>query len=188
MSQTCSSCGGAGKIITEYCPKCHGKGVVRVTRNIEVNFPAGVDNDSQLRVKGEGEVGSAGPGDLYIFSKIKLHPVFQRNGNDLYMELPVSFVKAALGSEVSVPTLNGNGSMKIPSGTQSGKIFRLKGKGMSDVHGGSTGDQYVKVMLEVPTHLSSEQRKLLEEYARISGEQVNEGGDSFSEKIKKVFK
>jgi molecular chaperone DnaJ len=187
MSQTCSQCGGQGKIITEYCPACQGKGSVRVMRNLEVNFPAGVDNDSQLRLRGEGEVAAGGAGDLYIYIRIKPHDTFERKGNDLYSVLPVSFVKVALGSEVSVPTLNGSVKMKIPAGTQSGKVFRLKGKGMPDLHSGATGDQYVQVMVEVPRRLSSEQRRLLEEYARVSGEDVPDG-DSFAEKIKKVFK
>ena len=189
MAQTCSQCRGEGKIITEYCPKCNGKGVNRVTRNIEISFPAGVDNDSQLRVKGEGEIGKAGRGDLYVLIRVRPHATFQRNGNDVHMQMPVSFVKAALGAEVSVPTLNGSVSMKIPAGTQSGKIFRLRGKGIPDLHhGGSPGDQYVRVMLEVPARLTVEQKRLLEEYARVSGEIVDQPGDSFAEKMKKVFK
>ena len=188
MSQTCSQCRGEGKIITEFCPQCQGQGAVRVTRNIEVKFPAGVDNNSQLRVKGEGEVGAAGRGDLYISLGIKPHPTFQREGRDVYMQLPVSFIKAALGAEVSVTTLNGNVSMKIPSGTQSARTFRLKGKGMPDLQGGTQGDQYVQVMLQVPERLTSEQRRLLEEYARISGENLGQGDDSLTEKLKKVFK
>jgi len=188
MSQTCSQCRGEGQVITEYCPKCHGKGMARVVRNIEVNFPAGIDNDSQLRVRGEGEVTTAGRGDLYIFVRIKPHSVFHRDGNDLHLELPVNFVKAALGAEVSVPTLNGSVSMKIPAGTQSGKVFRLRGKGMPDVHGGEGGDQYVRVMLQVPTKLSAEQKRLLEEFARVSGEEVQNPDESLTEKIKKVFR
>ncbi len=188
MAQTCSQCGGQGKIITEYCPKCQGEGAIRVTRNIEVKFPAGVDNDSQLRVRSEGEVGANGRGDLYISIGIKPHAMFQRERRDIYTQLPLSFVKAALGAEVSVVTLNGNVSMRIPSGTQSGRTFRLKEKGMPDLHGSTQGDQYVQVMIQVPERLSSEQRKLLEEYARVSGEDVSGSEDSFAEKIKKVFK
>lgn len=188
MAQTCSQCHGEGKIITEYCPKCNGKGVHRLVRNIEISFPAGVDNDSQLRIKGEGEVGAAGRGDLYVLIRVRPHATFQRDGNDIHLQLPVSFVKAALGAEVTVPTLNGSVSMKIPPGTQSGKVFRLRGKGMPDLHGGAPGDQYVRVMLEVPARLTAEQKRLLEEYARISGEMVDQGGDSFAEKMKKVFK
>lgn len=190
MAQTCPQCQGRGQVITEYCPKCGGKGVVRVTRKIDVNIPAGVDNDTRLRVKGEGEYGPSGRGDLYLYLAVKPHEVFERRDRDLYLELPLSFVKAALGAEVSVPTLSGDVSMKVPAGTQSGKIFRLKGKGMPDIHSGSPGDQYVRVMISVPSHVNAEQRRLLEDYARISGETAGAGvpGDSFSEKIKKVFK
>ena len=188
MAQTCSQCHGQGKITTEYCPKCNGKGSNRVVRNIEISFPAGVDNDSQLRVKGEGEIGTAGRGDLYVLIRVRPHTAFQRNDKDIHMQLAVSFVKAALGAEVSVATLNGSVSMKIPAGTQSGKVFRLRSKGMPDLHGGSPGDQYVRVMLEVPSRLTVEQKRLLEEYARVSGEIVDQAGDSFAEKMKKVFK
>ena len=143
MAQTCSTCSGRGKIITDYCPQCNGKGVVRVTRNIDVSIPPGVDNDTRLRVKGEGEVGSAGAGDLFIYILVRPHATFQRDGKDLQMSLSVSFVKAALGGEMIVPTLSGNVTMKIPPGTQSGRVFRLKAKGMPDLHGGAPGEQYV---------------------------------------------
>ncbi len=187
MRQTCSQCGGEGKVITELCPDCQGQGVIRVTRNIEVKIPPGVDNNSRIRVREEGEVGPGGRGDLYLFVRVLPHRIFQREGKDLYMELPVSFVKAALGGEVKVPTLNGQVTMKIPSGTQSGKTFRLRGKGMPDLYRGTPGDQYVKIMIQVPTRLNSQQKALLEQYAQISGEEVN-GNESFKEKIKKVFK
>jgi len=186
MAQTCSACGGQGKVITEYCPKCNGKGSVRVTRNIDVTIPPGVDNSSRLRIRNEGEVGSGGPGDLYIYISVKPHAVFARDGKDIKMALPVSFIKASLGGEAKVPTVNGSVSMKIPAGTQSGKIFRLRGKGMPDVHRGATGDQYVQIMIQVPKSLNPQQKRLLEEYARISGEEVD-GNTSIKEKIKKVF-
>ena len=188
MQQTCSACNGRGQIITEYCPKCRGKGANRVTRTIDVNIPAGVDNSSRLRVGGEGEVGKAGFGDLYLYIHVLPHDIFQRDGNDIYMQLLLSFVTAALGGEVSVPTIDGNVEMKIPAGTQSGKIFRLKGKGMPSLRGGYSGEQYVKVMLQVPKKLTSEQKNLLEQFAQISGDKVFSSGDSFKEKIKKVFK
>lgn len=188
MQQTCSACGGQGQIITEYCTKCHGKGITRVTRTIDVNIPPGVDNSSRLRVTGEGEVGKAGPGDLYLYIHVRDHEIFQREGDDLYMLLPLSFVTAALGGEISVLTLNGNVQMKIPSGTQSGKMFRLKSKGMPSLRGGHQGDQYVKVMLEVPKKLTAEQRSLLERFAKTSGDNFAVQGDSLKDKIKKVFK
>lgn len=194
MQQTCPQCHGQGQIITEYCSECNGRGHVKHRRKIDVNIPAGVDNSSRLRVRNEGEIDKGGPGDLYLYIHVLPHDVFERNGNDIYIQLPVSFVKAALGSEVSVPTLGGNVSMKIPAGTQSGKVFRLKAKGMPDVHahGHNHGDQYVKVMLEVPERLTAEQKRLLEEFARVSGEDISNQndslGDTIKEKIKKVFK
>lgn len=188
MAQTCSGCGGRGKVITEHCPECHGKGAVRVTRNIEVTIPAGVDSETRLRVRGEGEVGAAGAGDLYLYINVRPHERFIREGKDVQLDLPVSYLKAALGAEVSVPTLNGSVAMKIPAGTQSGRVFRLKNKGMPDIHGGSTGDQYVRVMIQVPEKLSPEQKQLLEQLARLSGEEVAKASDSIKEKIKNVFK
>jgi len=186
MAQTCSRCQGEGKIVQQVCPTCRGQGYERVTRKIEVKIPPGVDNNSQLRIRGEGEAGISGKGDLYLLIGVKSHSVFQRQGNDVLMQLPVSFVKAALGSEVEVPTLNGNVRMKIPSGTQSGRIFRLRGKGMPDLHSLSRGDELVRVMIEVPTNLTAQQRQILEEYARISGEDIET--DSFTKKFKRAFK
>ncbi len=188
MQQTCSACNGQGQIITEHCPKCRGKGINRVTRTIDVNIPPGVDNSSRLRVSGEGEVGKAGPGDLYLYIHVLPHDIFQRDDNDLYMQLPLSFVTAALGGEISVPTIDGSVEMKIPAGTQSGKVFRLKGKGMPSLRGGYKGEQYVKVMLHVPKKLTSEQKELLEQFAKISGEKVSLSGGSIKEKLKKVFR
>ena len=173
-------------MITEYCPECHGRKTVRVTRKIDINIPAGVDNASRLRVSGEGEIAPGGSGDLYLYLHILEHDIFKRSGDDIYVELPVSFVVAALGSEISVPTLDGNVSMKIPAGTQSGKVFRLKGKGMPSLHGG-VGNLYAKAMIQVPHKLSSEQKSLLEEYARVSGEEII-AQETIKEKIKKVFK
>ncbi len=187
MAQTCSNCGGQGKIITEPCPECRGRGVQRITRTIDVTIPPGVDNDTRMRVKGEGEVGSAGPGDLYIYIGVRPHENFERQGKDLYIQQGVNFTIAALGGEVSVPTLSEHVAMKIPAGTQSGKVFRLKGKGMPDLHNGAPGDLYARVMIQVPDRLTAEQKKLLEEFARLSGETVSRN-DSFSEKIKSVFK
>ncbi|VAX36922.1 Chaperone protein DnaJ [hydrothermal vent metagenome] len=187
MQQACSACGGKGQMITEYCPKCHGKGAVKATRKIEVNIPAGVDNSSRLRVQNEGEIGSGGAGDLYLYIHVLPHDVFQREENDLHMQLPVSFVTAALGGEVDVPTIEGNVSMKIPAGTQSGRVFRLKGKGMPDLRSGVCADQYVRVMLQVPKRLSDQQKKLLEEFAKVSGEKVSAKAESLADKVKKVF-
>ena len=186
MAQTCGQCRGTGKIITEKCLECSGHGVTRVVRNIEVSIPAGVDNDSQLRVRGEGEAGSGGAGDLYLYIRVSDHPVFHRRGPELSMDLAVSFVKAALGGEETIDGLREKVVMKIPAGTQSGKVFRLRGHGMPDVHHHDHGDLYVRVMLQVPENLNSRQRELLEEFARISGDSVNNG--SFKDKFRKAFK
>ena len=188
MAQTCPNCRGEGRIIRESCPKCGGRGAVKHVRDIEVNFPRGLDNDSQMRLRGEGEIGPGGPGDLYLFIRVKPHPVFRRVRNDLELDLPVSFVKAALGGEVTVQTIEKSVTMKVPAGTESGKVFRLEGKGMPDLRDERVfGHIYARVMIEVPKKLSNEQRRLLEEFAKVSGEDVS-GGESMKDKIKKVFK
>ena len=187
MAQTCPKCHGSGKIITEHCPECAGRGVTRITRTVEIKIPAGVDNDSQLRVRGEGEVGSGGNGDLFLFIKVKDDAVFERHGQDLKMDLPVSFTKAALGGEEKIKTLKEEVVMKIPEGTQSGKVFRMRGQGMPDVHGGHDfGDLYVRVMLSVPSNLRTRHRELMEELSRELGE--SNGKASFKDKFKKAFK
>lgn len=187
MAQACPSCRGAGRVIKETCPVCRGAGHNRVVRNIDVTFPPGLDNDSQMRMRGEGEVGQGGAGDLYISIRVSAHPKFRRSGKDLEMDLLVSFTQAALGGEVTADTLAGPVTMKLPPGTESGKVFRFKAKGMPDVHdAGTTGDLYARVMVDVPKKLTAEQRRLLEEFAKASGEEVH--GGSIADKIKKVFK
>ena len=186
LSQTCSRCGGEGTTIQTPCAECRGEGRTKVTRKIKVKIPSGVDTGSHLRMRGEGEAGTAGRGDLYVIIEVEPHPVFQSHNNDILTEITVSLVKAILGAEVDVPTLNGKVKMKIPAGTQSGKIFRLKEKGIQDLHGRSTGDELVRVNVEIPTHLTAEQRRLIEEFARLSGEEINK--ESFTDKIKKAFK
>ncbi|MBF0619867.1 MAG: molecular chaperone DnaJ [Candidatus Omnitrophica bacterium] len=188
MAQTCPTCNGQGKVIKESCGKCQGRGYTRQIREIDVTFPKGLDNDSQMCVREQGEVGAGGAGDLYLFIRVKPHATFRRVGNDLELDLLVPFVKAALGGDASVKTIDGSVTMKIPPGTEGGKVFRVKDKGMPDLrHEGACGDIYVRVMIDVPKKLSNDQRRLLEEFAKASGEQV-EGGGSFKEKIKKVFK
>lgn len=187
LAQTCSRCGGEGTMIQSPCLECHGEGRAKVTRKIKVKVPPGVDTGSQLRIRGEGEAGTAGRGDLYTIIQIIPHPIFQRHDNDIVTEANISVTKAILGGEIEVPTLDGKVTMKIPAGTQSNKIFRLKDKGIPDVHSNSRGDELVKVIIEIPTRLTAEQRRIIEEFARTSGEEVNRS-DSFTEKIKKVFK
>jgi molecular chaperone DnaJ len=157
--QTCSECQGAGKITETPCPQCHGEGRIRATRHINVKIPPGVDTGSQLRVCSEGE------GDLYVVIEVKPHPLFKRKGDDLYIHVTILLSMAVLGGEISVPTLFKNVTMKIPSGTQNGANFRLRGKGMPILHQQHAhGDQYVTVDIEIPTHLTPEQRKLMEEF------------------------
>jgi molecular chaperone DnaJ len=167
------------------CTNCNGEGRIKVTRKIKVKIPAGVDNGSNLRVRGEGEAGQATHGDLYVIIELMPHSRFQRHGNDIIVETNISLTKAILGGEIIVPTLSGKVDMKIPQGTQCGSIFRLKGKGIIDLHSRNLGDQLVKVNIEIPNRLNAQQRQVIEEFARLSGEDVKV---SFSEKIKKSFR
>ncbi len=187
LAQSCSRCGGEGSIIQTPCPDCRGEGRSKVTRKIKVKIPAGVDTGSSLRVRGEGEAGTAGRGDLYVDIEVNPHPVFQRHNNDILTEITISLSKAILGGEVEVPTLNGKVNMKIPAGTQSGRIFRLKEKGLSDLHGRGNGDELVLVKVEIPKSLTPEQRRLIEEFARLSGEDIDKK-ESLADKIKKTFR
>jgi len=161
-----------------------------VTRKISVKIPQGVDNGTRLRIRGEGEAGSQGAarGDLYVDIFVKAHEIFERHENDIHCEVPISFVTAALGGEVEVPTLENTATMKIPAGTQSGKIFRLKGKGIASLHDYGRGDELVRVRVEVPTKISSGQEDLLREFARISGEHPGPLSKNFMEKMKRLFK
>ncbi len=187
LAQTCSRCGGEGSLIGAPCPDCHGEGRVKVTKKIKVKVPAGVDNGSQLRVRGEGESGVNSRGDLYVAIELREHATFQRHNNDIATTISISLSKAILGAEVDVPALEGRLTMKIPAGTQSGKTFRLKGKGIPDLHSREPGDELVKVDIEIPTRLSSQQRQLIEEFARLSGEDLS-SRESFTDKLKKPFR
>ncbi|MBI4846262.1 MAG: molecular chaperone DnaJ [Candidatus Omnitrophica bacterium] len=189
IARTCDSCRGEGVIIKNPCKTCRGSGKTPVERKINVKVPAGVDSGSHLRVRSEGEAGTKnGPhGDLYILINLKQHEIFERHQNDVYCKVPISFVEAALGTEIEVPTLfKEKINMKIPAGTQSEKVFRISGKGFADLHGYGKGDQYVKVHITVPTDLNAQQKKLLLEFAKLSGEDFR--NETISEKIKKAFK
>jgi molecular chaperone DnaJ len=186
MAQTCRRCGGEGAIIQTPCPNCRGEGRVKVTSDIEVKIPAGVYTGAQLRVRGKGEEGTVGRGDLYVLIEVKHHPVFKRHDNDIVTETDISLTKAILGGDIEVSTLDGKVMMKIPPGTQGGKIFRLRGKGVPDLHSGAVGDEMVRVDVDIPTRLTPAQRKLMEEFARLSGEDPAKGG--FTDKIKRAFK
>lgn len=190
-SRTCDRCRGAGRIIEKPCPTCRGAGQVRKSRGIKIKVPAGVDSGSRLRLAGEGEAGTRGgpPGDLYVYIHVKPHRIFQRDGVDIICEVPISFVQAALGAEISVPTLDGTASLKVPEGTQTGAVFRLKGKGIPHLHGYGVGDQHVQVKVETPTRLTEKQKDLLRQFDGTGGEIVQGGhGDkSFFEKMKDAF-
>ena len=187
MAQTCSRCGGEGSIIGTACLECRGEGRVKVTKKIKVKIPAGVDNGSQLRVRAEGEAGLNSRGDLYVVIEVREHAIFQRHNNDIATSVNISLTKAILGGEVEVPALDGKLTMKIPTGTQCGKTFRLNGKGMPDLHSREIGDELVKVNIEIPTRLTAQQKQLIEEFARLNGE--NSGPkESFTDKFKKSFR
>ncbi|SFL52601.1 molecular chaperone DnaJ [Legionella jamestowniensis DSM 19215] len=163
IQQTCPSCHGEGKVITDPCNSCHGQGRVRESKKLTVKIPAGVDNGDRVRLGGEGEAGiNGGPaGDLYVQVNIKAHAIFERHDSDLYCEVPISFMTAALGGSIEVPTLEGRVTLKVPGETQTGKTFRLRGKGMKSVRGHATGDLLCRVVVETPVNLSKEQKELL---------------------------
>ncbi len=163
LQQTCPACHGSGKTIADPCMKCRGHGRVEDHKTLSVRIPAGVDTGDRIRLQGEGEAGENGgpPGDLYVHVNVKPHPIFQRDGNDLYCEVPINMVTAALGGELEVPTLDGRVKLKIPAETQSGKLFRMRGKGVTSVRGGNTGDLLCRVMVETPVNLTREQKELL---------------------------
>lgn len=186
MAQTCPRCHGEGQLIQTPCPDCRGEGRIKSTHKIKVRVPAGVDTGSQLRVRGEGEAGTGGKGDLYVIIEVIPDAHFQREGNDLLTEIGISLAKAVLGAEVDVPTLDGHVKMRIPPGTQSGRVFRLREKGMPDLRGGPPGDELVRVNVDIPGSLTAEQRRLIEEFARLSGEEPQR--ESFTEKIKRTFR
>lgn len=165
ISRTCPDCRGAGQIVREACQDCRGQGRVERTRTIDLRIPPGVDSNTRLRVPGEGEPGDNGgpPGDLYVVLDVKAHPYFERRNADLYCTVPVTVVQAALGAAIKVPGLNGEETVKIPEGTQTGEIVRLKGKGLPDPHGGGRGDLYVNIHVVTPTKLTREQRRLIEQ-------------------------
>lgn len=163
IQQTCPNCHGEGQIITDPCTDCHGNGRIRESKKLSVKIPAGVDNGDRVRLSGEGEAGvhGGGPGDLYVQINVKKHAIFERQDNDLHCEVPISFIIAALGGSIEVPTLEGRVTLKIPAETQTGKVFRLRSKGMKSVRGYSQGDLLCKVVVETPVNLSKDQKELL---------------------------
>jgi len=191
ITRTCPACQGAGQIIKERCAECRGQGRVEKERTIDLRIPPGVDTGTRLRVQGEGEPGpNGGPtGDLYVVLDVKEHPFFERRGADLYCTIPISIAQAALGAELQVPGLGGDEKLKIPEGTESGAVFRVRGQGLADPHGGGKGDLYYHVRVLTPTKLTREQRKLIEQLgASLKVEnKPAERGSSLFDKVKDIF-
>lgn len=188
--QVCPSCHGSGQIIEKPCTGCSGEGRVMDSSTVNVRIPAGVATGSKLRSAGKGEAGQMGgqAGDLYIIIHVKEHELFERHDNDLFCEVPIKFTLAALGGTIKVPTLFGKGNLKIPAGTQTGTTFRLREQGIPALRGGRKGDLLIRVQVEVPTKLTGEQKKILEEYAEACGDPANPVSESFVEKAKKFFR
>lgn len=188
--RVCHHCNGTGKFIKEKCHTCAGAGKVKKRRKIHVKIPAGIDDGQQMRVSGQGEPGINGgpPGDLFVVFHVREHEFFERDGDDIYCEMPITFVQAALGDEIEVPTLHGKVKLKIPAGTQTNTKFRLKGKGVPNVRGYGVGDQHLHVKIITPTKLTEKQKQLLREFAEISGQTPDEQHQSFFDKIKRKVK
>jgi molecular chaperone DnaJ len=180
---TCPQCRGGGQIITNLCDACSGHGQVRVHKTVSVKIPAGVDSGSRLRLTGEGQSGARGgpPGDLYVFIQVQPHDFFVRDGSHVMCQIPISFIQAALGDTIEVPTLNGEKKLQIPKGTQPGEVFRFHGKGIPSLRTGQPGDQLIQVSIKTPTNLSKKQISLLKEFARLEK-------DKFSSKLKSILK
>ncbi len=192
MSQTCPTCHGRGKVIPDPCKSCHGEGRVRKQKTLEVKIPAGVDTGDRIRLSGEGEAGSHGgpAGDLYVQVSVRDHRIFRRDGADLYCEVPIDFVDAALGGELEVPTLDGRVKLRIPEGTQTGKLFRLKGKGVKPIRSHAPGDMLCRVVVETPVHLTARQKELLREFQEaVNGDSSKQSPqkESFFTAMRKFF-
>ncbi len=192
VQQTCPHCRGTGKIIPEPCTTCLGQGKVKKQKTLEVKIPAGIDDGMRIRSTGNGEPGTNGgpPGDLYIEIRLKKHDIFERDGDDLHCQVPVSFITAALGGEIEVPTLAGKAAIDIPEGTQAGKQFRLRGKGIKGVRASYPGDLYCHIAVETPVKLTEHQRKLqreLEESLKKGGGRHSPSGESWTDRLKRFF-
>jgi molecular chaperone DnaJ len=192
LQQTCPHCHGSGTIISDPCNTCHGKGRVQERKTLSVKVPAGVDTGDRIRLAGEGEAGENGgpPGDLYVQVQVKPHPIFRRDENNLYCEVPISFVTAALGGELEVPTLNGRVTLKIPPETQTSRMFRMRGKGVKPVRGGPVGDLICRVNVETPVKLTRRQKELLQAFAGEmdqGGSHHNPQATSWLDGVKKFF-
>ncbi len=189
ISRTCGQCNGEGRVIRDPCPTCHGRGRLRKEKVLEIKIPAGVDNGSRLRIQGEGEAGEHGgpAGDLYVVIYVEEHPFFQRQGNNIYCQIPIGITQAVLGAEIAVPTLEGEDKLKIPEGTQSGTVFRLRNKGIVSLDERGRGDQFVTVNVVIPSKLSKEQRQLFESLARLNKDDEVSHERNIFEKVKDIF-
>ncbi|MCC3867575.1 molecular chaperone DnaJ [Terrisporobacter mayombei] len=189
-TRTCSTCNGEGEVIDSPCSKCHGKGSIRKAKTIEVDIPAGIDEGQMIKLSGQGELGTRGGprGDLYIEVSVNAHQLFTREGYDVYLEMPITFAQATLGDEIQVPTLDGKVQYQVPEGTQTGTVFRLKGKGIPKLRSNVRGDQYVKVTVEIPKKLNDKQKELVRQFAKECGEEVHERQKGLSDKIDSFFK
>ncbi len=187
--KTCDICRGEGKILTDPCHSCNGTGRIKKNVKISINVPAGINDDQIISLRGEGEPGYRGgpAGDLFVVVRVKPHPLFHRQGDDVVCEIPVTFVQSALGCELDVPTLEGKAKCTVPEGTQTGAIFRLKGKGIQHLKSNGRGDQYIKVNIEVPKKLNEKQKTILREFAEISGDEVHEQRRGFFDKMKNTL-
>lgn len=193
VQQACPTCQGHGKIIKEPCQKCHGHGRIEKAKTLSVKIPAGVDTGDRIRLSGEGEAGEQGApaGDLYVQVQVRQHPIFERQDNNLFCEVPINFAMAALGGEIEVPTLDGRVNLKVPAETQTGKLFRMRGKGVKSVRGGNQGDLLCRVVVETPVKLNEKQKQLLREleesFGGPSGDQNSPRSKSFLDGVKKFF-
>jgi molecular chaperone DnaJ len=192
VQQTCPACKGAGTTISDPCNDCHGRGRIRKTRTLSVKVPAGVDDGDRIRLSGEGEAGrNGGPaGDLYVELRVSKHKIFERDGANLACEVPISFTTATLGGEVELPTLDGNVSLKVPAGTQSGKVFRLRGKGVTTVRDPRQGDLFAQVAVETPINLTAEQQEFLEKFdasVKAGGDKHSPRADGWLDTVKRFF-
>ncbi|NMA94864.1 MAG: molecular chaperone DnaJ [Clostridiales bacterium] len=187
---TCPTCNGEGTIISDPCDRCSGKGKVRIRRRISVKIPAGINNDQIITLRGEGDIGDKGgpPGDLYVYINVKPHKLFRRDGYDIHCEVPITFTEAALGAEIEIPTLEGTEKFQIPEGTQTGRTFNLKNRGISHIRGSSRGNQYITVKVMIPRRLNDRQKELLRELDKeLSGKEYHEDRKTFFDKVKDAF-
>ncbi|MEO2167377.1 MAG: molecular chaperone DnaJ [bacterium] len=188
IAKTCGACNGRGTVVHDPCPGCRGQGLVRQEQDLQVKIPGGVDNGTRLKLRGEGEPGPGGAaGDLFVIVQVLEHDLFRREGNDVLCEVTVTFPQATLGTELEIPTIEGSVTMKIKEGTQSGSVFRLRGRGVPDLHGYGRGDQMVRIAVETPRRLNERQRELLAELAESCGEEVHPQQKSFFDKVRERF-